>query len=300
MRFIASRAPGAGKIFKPTDAMKFSCADFTFSLLPHDGALQLIKLLGIGAVDLGFFSERSHLQPEHVRGNVAGAAKAFRARLDELGLELADVFLQTNEHPVGLPANHPDPAVREQTREFMKLTIEFAVHAGARHITGLPGVSHPGIRDGDSLSRSAEESSWRAAEAAKAGLVYAVEAHVGSICPSPETTLEFLRQASNVTLTLDYGHFIYQGMSNESVHPLLPHASHFHARGGAPRQLQSTVKENMIDFAAILREFRRLNYQGYICLEYVWVDWEGCNRTDNVSETLLLKDFLNQLIESKA
>lgn len=296
MRFTASRAHAAGKIFKPTNIMKFSCADFTFPLLPHDSVLQLIKLLGIHAVDLGFFSGRSHLQPEHVRGNVVGAAKKFRARMDDLGLELADVFLQTSEDPAGLPANHPDQAVREKTREFMKLAIEFAVNAGSRHITGLPGVSHLGVSDGDSLSRAAEESSWRAAEATKAGLVYAVEAHVGSICPSPETTLEFLRQSQHVTLTLDYGHFIYQGLSNESVHSLLRHASHFHARGGAPRQLQSTVKDNTIDFAAIVRELRRLNYQGFICLEYVWVDWEGCNRTDNVSETLLLKQHLENLI----
>lgn len=280
--------------------MKLSCADFTFPLLTHERALQLIKLLGINAVDLGFFSGRSHLQPEHVHGNAARAAKTFRARLDGLGLDLSDVFLQTSEHPADLPANHPDQSVREKTREFMKLAIEFTVNAGGRHITGLPGVSHPGVSDGDSLRRAAEESSWRAAEAAMAGLIYAVEAHVGSICASPDTTLEFLRQADNLTLTLDYGHFIYQGLSNESVHPLLRHASHFHARGAALRQLQSTMKDNTIDFPAILREFNRLKYEGYISLEYVWVDWEGCNRTDNVSETLLLKELLHKLIPNQA
>lgn len=276
--------------------MKFSCADFTFPLLPHTAALPLIKLLGIPAVDLGFFSGRSQLQPEHVRGNVAKSAEKFRAQLSESGLELADVFLQTSENPAGLPANDPDRTIREKTREFVKLAIEFAVEAGARHLTGLPGVSHAGVSDRDSLYRAAEESSWRAAEAAQAGLIYAIEPHAGSICPSPATTLEFLRLAPNVTLTLDYGHFIYQGLSNESVHPLLPHASHFHARGGAPRQLQATVKENTIDFPAIFRELKKLNYPGYVCLEYVWVDWEGCNRTDNVSETLLLKALLEKLI----
>ena len=296
MRFTAYHERAAEKSFKPTDAMKLSCADFTFPLLPHDHVLQLVKLLGVGAVDLGFFSGRSHLQPEHVRDNVAGAAKKFSARLGELGLELADVFLQTSEHPAGLPANHPDRVIREKTREFMKLAIEFAVSAGARHITGLPGVSHPDVSDGDSRCRAAEESSWRAAEAAKAGLVYSIEPHVGSICPSPETTLEFLRQAHNVTLTLDYGHFIYQGMSNELVHPLLPHVSHFHARGGAHRQLQSTVKENTIDFPTLFQELKKLTYQGSICIEYVRVDWEGSNRTDNVSETLLLKELLEKLI----
>lgn len=279
--------------------MKFSCADFTFPLLPHDRVLQLIRLLDIEAVDLGFFSGRSHVQPEQVRSDVAGVAKKLATRLNDLGLGLADVFLQTSEHLAGLPANHPDPAVRGKTRELMKVAIEFAVAAGARHITGLPGVAHSGMSDGDARKLAAEEAVWRAAEAAKAGLVYAVEAHVGSICPSPETTLEFLKQAPGVTLTLDYGHFIYQGMSNESVHPLLPHASHFHARGGAPRQLQCPVKDNTIDFAAIMAGLKAVNYQGFVCLEYVWVDWEGCNRTDNVAETLLLKEHLEKLAGNK-
>ena len=276
--------------------MKFSCADFTFPLLPHDNALALIKSMGFDAVDLGFFAGRSHLQPAHVRGNVAAAAKNISRRLKDLGLALSDVFLQTAENPADLPTNHPDFAVRKKNREMTKVAIEFAVNASCRHITGLPGVSYENMNDDDARKIAAEESTWRAMEGAESGLIYSVEPHVGSICSLPETTMDFLRQTTGVTLTLDYGHFIYQGMSNDSIHPLLPYASHFHARGGAPRQLQSTVKENTIDFFAIFQELKRLNYGGYICHEYVWVDWEGCNRTDNVSETLLLKELLSKLI----
>lgn len=274
---------------------KFSCADFTFPLLPHDGALQAIKLCGINAVDLGFFSGRSHLQPEHVFGNVAGAARNFSKRLADLEMQLADVFLQTSEHPAGLPANHPNHSVREKTRDLFKVALEFAVEAGGRHLTGLPGVSHDGVVDPDARALAADEATWRAAEAAKAGIGYSVEAHVGSICASPETTLEFLKRSQGVTLTLDYGHFIYQGMTNESVHPLLPHASHFHARAGGKGRLQSALTRNTIDFAAILAGLRKCNYAGFICLEYVWVDWEHCNEVDNISETILLRDHLRQL-----
>lgn len=278
---------------KMTD--RFSCADFTFPLLPHDGALQLIKLMGIDAVDLGFFVDRSHLRPEHVRRDAAGAARKFNARLGDLGLVLADVFLQTSADPHTVPANHPDRAVRDKTRELFKLAIEFAHTAGCRHLTGLPGVSHAGLSDADARALAADEASWRAAESAPAGIVYAVEAHVGSICPSPETTLEFLQQSQGVTLTLDYGHFVYQGMSNESTHALLPHATHFHARAGCKGRLQSALKNNTIDFARILTGLRQARYKGFICLEYVWVDWEHCNETDNVSETILLRDHLREL-----
>jgi sugar phosphate isomerase/epimerase len=53
------------------------------------------------------------------------------------------------------------------------------------------------------------------------------------------------------------------------------------------------VQDNRIDFSAIVRGLREVDYAGYLCVEYVYVDWEGCNRTDNVSETLLLRELLS-------
>ncbi len=76
------------------------------------------------------------------------------------------------------------------------------------------------------------------------------------------------------------------------MHRLLPFASHLHARGGAPGKLQTGVKDNSIDFAGMMAELSKLRYAGKIALEYVWVDWEGCNATDNVSETILLRERL--------
>lgn len=46
------------------------------------------------------------------------------------------------------------------------------------------------------------------------------------------------------------------------------------------------------DFTTALKGLKEASYQGSICLEYVYVDWEGCNRTDNVAETLQLKELL--------
>ncbi len=40
---------------------KLACADFTFPLLPHANALDLIAMLGIKGVDIGLFEDRSHL-----------------------------------------------------------------------------------------------------------------------------------------------------------------------------------------------------------------------------------------------
>lgn len=274
--------------------MKLSCADFTFPLLPHDAAMSLIRTLGVGGLDLGVFAGRSHLQPAHVLGNPALAAAEIRSRLGGHGLKLADVFLQVGEHPSANAANSPDPAVRADARAVFLKVLEFAAEAGASHMTGLPGVSFEGVADSDGLRRAAEEAMWRVDEARGAGITYSVEPHVGSIAPTPQTAAELVRMAGELTLTLDYGHFIYAGFSNEEIHPLLPLASHFHARGGAPKKLQSTMGENTIAFPEIVRRFEASGYPGWICLEYVWVDWEGCNRTDNVSETILLRDLIRK------
>jgi sugar phosphate isomerase/epimerase len=270
-----------------------SCADFTFPLLRHEDSCRLISMLGVEGVDIGFFSERSHIRPDSVAGHESEEGSKVKVRLSDLGLVVSDVFLQTGAVHSRRAANHPDKTEREAGFEMFRRAVDFALACGSRHLTGLPGVSFEGVSDEDSLNRAAEESSRRAAFAAESGLSYSVEAHVGSIAPTPAKAQEFVKLAGNVTLTLDYGHFIYAGFSNADIHPLLDHAGHFHARGASRGRLQAPVSENMIDFDTVKSRLSERGYGGWICLEYVWIDWEGCNRCDNVSETLLLRKLLN-------
>lgn len=275
--------------------LPLSCADFTFPLLKHEDSCCLISLLGLEGVDIGFFSERSHIRPETVAGREAQEGARLKARLEDLGLKVSDVFLQTGSVHSQRAANHPEKSEREAGFEMFRRAIEFTLACGSRHLTGLPGVSFEGVSEADCLKLAAEESSRRAAEAAQAGLSYSIEPHTGSIAATPAKALEFVNLAENVTLTLDYGHFIQAGFSNEEVHPLLDHAAHFHARGAAKGRLQAPVSENEIDFPAAMHRLAARGYEGWVCLEYVWIDWGGCNRCDNISESLLLRDLLRAL-----
>ena len=274
---------------------KYSCADFTFPLLPHNKALQLIKMLGIDAVDLGIFEGRSHHYPSRIAKDPVGEGKRLAHELSIIGLEAADVFLQTGAGPPVAATNSPDESIRLNNRELFLKTLEFTNTLGCRHITGLPGVIHEGEKFQEDWRWACNETSWRVETAKAANLVYSIEPHVGSILPDAETTQQFIKHCPGLTLTLDYGHFIYQGQTDESVHPLIPHASHFHARGGAKGKLQTMVQENEIDFKTIMSRFNEIGYSGFICVEYVYVDWEGCNRTDNVSETIRLNELLKQI-----
>jgi hypothetical protein len=40
---------------------------------------------------------------------------------------------------------------------------------------------------------------------------------------------------------------------------------------------------------------KTVDYPGYIGVEYVWIDWEHCNEVDNISETILLRDYLRSV-----
>lgn len=271
--------------------MKFSCADFTFPLLAHADALRLIRMLGCEGVDLGIFAGRSHVQPKDIMADPEGSVRRVQAILAETGLVVSDVFLQTGPEPAEHAANAPHHSVRAANRDMFHAALAFCSALGCRHMTGLPGVRHTNVAASDDWQLAVEEARWRTEKAAAQGCVYSIEAHVGSLCSDPESAMRFGKDAG-CTHTLDYGHFIYQSMANESVHPLLSQASHFHARGGRPGGLQTTVAENTIDFQEIMRRFRDSAYAGWTCLEYVWVDWEGCNRTDNISETILLRELL--------
>jgi len=159
--------------------------------------------------------------------------------------------------------------------------------AGATYLT----IHVEASRDRD-LELAAEEAVRRTSQCDSAGVRYAIEPHLDSICADVDGTRAFLDAFEGVTLTLDYGHFITAGETSERVHSLLPFASHVHVRGGAIGRLQASVKENTIDFPGMLAGLQELEYGGFLALEYVWVDWKGCNRTDNVSETLLLRRAL--------
>ena len=43
---------------------------------------------------------------------------------------------------------------------------------------------------------------------------------------------------------------------------------------------------------AELHVLRAREYAGWLGVEYVWIDWERCNECDNLSETILFRDYL--------
>jgi sugar phosphate isomerase/epimerase len=271
---------------------RFACADFAFPLLSHGHSLGLISMLGFQGVDIGLFEGRSHLHPSREFAAPRRSAARLRRELASRGLVAADVFLQMAPDFTPYAINHPQASRRAKARDWFLRSLDYADALGCGHVTTLPGVVFEAGGRAASLDRSVEELSWRVAKSREAGIVFGTEAHVGSIAPTPEAAARLVGRTPGLTLTLDYTHFTRAGIPDRRVEPLVRHASHFHARCARRGRLQCNLSENAIDYPRLVRAMKASGYRGWIGVEYIWIDWERCNQSDNVSETILLRDLI--------
>ena len=172
--------------------------------------------------------------------------------------------------------------------------MEYTNECGGKHVSALPGVFFPQEPRSASFGRCCDELAWRCEQARLVGITFSVEAHIGSLAPVPQAALRLVQATPGLTLTLDYTHFVRRGIPDAEVEPLIPHASHFHARGARRGRLQCSFAQNTIDYARIIRVMKRTAYRGFIGIEYVWTEWEHCNEVDNLSEVILLRDFVRK------
>lgn len=273
--------------------LKLSCADFSFPLLSHDAALKVIALVGCRGVDIGLFAGRSHLRPEEQLRNPTRSGAALCRSLSREGLVAADIFLQLHENFTDCAVNHPNAARRKFARLQFLRTLDYAATAGSKHITILPGVIFKTESRRESLHRAVGELLWRVEQAAAMKLTVGIEPHLGSITNTPERALKLAALVPGLGFTLDYAHFVRAGISDSRIEPLAARATHFHARCARKGRLQSGLKENAIDFSCALKALNKYGFNGWMALEYVWIDWEHCNEVDVLSETIQLAGHLS-------
>ena len=278
---------------------KFACADFTFPLLPHERSLDLIAALEFEGVDIGLFEGRSHLWPSQEFEDLEGSARRLQKQLEDRGLQAADIFLQMDPDFVPFAINHPETDRRAKARHWFSQTLAYAAACGSRHVTTLPGVYFEDVPAEESFALSLEELAWRVEQAQAYDIVFGVEAHVGSIAPDPGAAERLVQSVPGLTLTLDYTHFTRMGLPDSQVEPLVKYASHFHVRGARQGRLQASFADNIIDYWRVFEVMQASGYQGWLGIEYVWIDWEHCNECDNLSETILFRDYLRNLIDSQ-
>lgn len=275
--------------------IRLAVADFTFPLLDHDRVLDLAALLEFDGVDIGLFEGRSHLWPSREFKNATASGRRLGRNLADRGLKPADVFLQVCPKFSPYAINHPQSSRRKRGREWFLRTLDYVNACGARHVTALPGVYFHDEPKAASWNRACEQLAWRVDQAEQQGLTFSIEAHLGSIVPTPLVAQRLVESVKGLTLTLDYTHFTRNGLPDSEVEPLVRYATHFHCRGARKGRLQTSFKNNTIDYARVLKVLNAAGYRGYIGIEYVWIDWEHCNETDNLSETIQFRRLFRSI-----
>ena len=272
--------------------MELTCTSFSFPLLPFEKSLKQIALLDIHFVDIGAHLGNTHLQPDRIEEDPSREAELVLRAAGEAGVGIADLFPTFGRGFRDRAANSPDSDTRKANRTRFKAFVEFCKRANCPGITLLPGVVWEGLGPERSFDLAREALTELVDLGKSAGLRVSIEPHLESVVEQPERALELVESVPGLQLTLDYTHFVAAGIAAERVHPLVPRAGHFHARQGAPGMLQAAHGEGTIDFAEILRLLRSAKYPGYLCIEYTWQEWRGCNQLDVLSESIVLRDQL--------
>jgi sugar phosphate isomerase/epimerase len=261
-------------------------------LLPLDQSIRLAGLLGFEGFDLVLMGNSAHIRPDEIT-DIGGWSNAVKSQLDAEGMRPADVFCVPWTDFVVMAPNHPDPTERARGRELFRRMLDLATSVGAPGITMLPGIDWPNESHEASMRRAAAELQARAEEARDAGLGFSIEAHIGSVCHGPADVLQLCELAPTLRLTVDYTHFVSQGIAEAEIEPLAQFARHVQTRGVAFDRLQAPLKDSSLDFERMVDVLQAAGYNEFINVEYIWVDWKRLNEVDVLSETVMLRDRLN-------
>jgi sugar phosphate isomerase/epimerase len=265
--------------------MKLSLTSWSLPACSLAEAAGIAKVLGIGALDVGYFygpaldKARLLAEPELVADDVRGLGIDMPCLYHLFGSTLVDRNLADSRH---LDANLAD---------FAQVT-RFCKRAGIGVVFVLPGVVNPGQGRMEALAQSAESLKRLTGVAADAGITLTIEPHVHSYLESPSLTLALLDKVPGLRLTLDYAHFVCLGYRQEEIDVLAPHAAHVHLRQTKTGELQTKLAKGTINIAAELATLAAAGFAGHVALEYTHQDYMDSLYDDILTETIQLRDLV--------
>ena len=272
---------------------KLACADFAFPLLTHEQSLRLISMLGFEGVDIGLFDgDPTCGRHESLRTSIAVRPHSNGSQMEST-CRLRTSFCNSSRFS----------AVRHQssgacsTPVGPRLVLQDVLLRSSLHVSSRDSSAGSVLRG--RAARAVPQTGRRRIRAGernglgRTGLRWGPKCMWAHSPPIRNPQSGWSRRSPDLTLTLDYTHFTRAGMPDDEVlQPLLPFASHFHVRGARTGRLQAAFKDNAIDYRRVVDGLRAAGYAGWLGVEYVWIDWEHCNECDNLSETILFRDFL--------
>lgn len=265
--------------------MELSLTSWSLPACSLEEAAGIAKVLGIGALDLGYFFgpalDKAALlaEPERVAERVLG-----------LGVDVPNLY-----HLFGDSLSDRNLADRrniERNLADFRQVVRFCAAASIPTVFVLPGVVNAGQNRRDAFAQSAESLARLLPIAEAAGVTLTIEPHVHSYLESPALVLDLLDQVPGLKLTLDYAHFTCLGWRQDEIDVLAPHAAHVHLRQSKIGELQTKLDKGTINIAAELGTLRTAGYDGRLSIEYTFQDYMNSLYDDILTETIRMRDLV--------
>jgi sugar phosphate isomerase/epimerase len=265
--------------------------------MPFSGAAQMVKAMGLRNTAIGWAHvdwPKVRQDPIQAAGDVLRIIDPLELRIDDSFIWFRNKFLAELNEELKCTLTQPDQAARDDNFEMFKSFVAYCNVIGCPGITLSSGIKYEDFGYSyEQIYQIARDELRRMVDYAGArGVEIRPEPHAESVMGTLEHCKRMLDDVPGLKVSLDYSHFMPQGHDIADVHFLIPYAGHVHARQANRDRVQCRYEEGILDFEAIIKELVRQGYRGNIALEYVCVNYRGCNDIDVVTESLKLKKDL--------
>lgn len=263
--------------------MKLSLTSWSLRACSLKEAAGIATILGIGALDLGYF-----YGPALSRDAILRDPDGEGAKVRDLGVTVPCLYHLFGDGLSG--RNLANPAEHSGNWADFRVICRFMKAAGIPTVFVLPGVVNPGQSRASALAASAAGLAELVKIGADTGITVTIEPHVHSYLESPSLVLDLLGRVPGLKLTLDYAHFVCLGYRQDEIDVLAPHAAHVHLRQARPGALQAKGAAGTLNMPAQFATLRDAGFDRYMALEYVHQDYMDTLYDDVLTETIGLRD----------
>jgi len=195
--------------------------------------------------------------------------------LDKTGMVISGVC--DSKH-WNLLLSSPDPAIREQGRDALKVSVEDARAYGCDTVLLVPGKVDETVSYDDCWKRSIEEISKVVPFAEKAGVIIAVENVWNNFILSPVEAVHYLDQFRSpfVKFYFDCGNILVYGWPEQWINILGKRIARIHIKEFSNKLANSKGKwegfnvklgDGDVNWPAVMRSLDNIGYNGWLILE---------------------------------
>lgn len=272
-----------------------SCHSRNYGGSTPDEIFEFIKKLGYEFIDVDSVGT---IRQVDVLDNYEKQAELVKHLSEKYELKLAEYFLGgVMVDGRKIEPGDPDLNKRNQMYESFHKICSFARLAGFRSIMGSAGVAHKEAGFEHSFESAAAALDKMITIASEHGVAFHVEPSRHSLLNTPSRALEMAKAVKGLKYTLDFLHYQIHGFDQKESMKLLDFTGHMHARQAAVGWPKCPFEYGEIDYDAIIKRLRGLQWNGVIAMEFWNGPAEEAAGMSPVEQTILMRYHLKGLIK---